>query len=172
MFRSLLALTFCALAALPVRAFTFASVDGGEIDLDALRGQAILVVNTASLCGFAPQLSELQELQDRYEDRGLTVLAVPSDSFRQELGSAEEAREYCEVTYGLTLPMTEITPVTGPAAHPFYRWLAEEHGVAPGWNFNKALLDPEGALVAFEGASTRPLSDRFLATVERALPTS
>jgi glutathione peroxidase len=170
--RLLAALALALLAALPARAFTFASVEGGTIDLDALRGQAVLVVNTASLCGFAPQMTELQALHDRYGERGLAVIAVPSDSFRQELGSGAEARAFCEVTYGLTLPMTEIVDVRGPRAHPFYRWLEEAHGVSPGWNFNKALLDPQGALVAFEGAPVRPLSPRFLGLVERALPAS
>jgi glutathione peroxidase len=172
MTRILLAAALVALAALPARAFTFPSADGGEISLEELRGRAVLVVNTASLCGFSHQLTELQQLHDRYADRGLSVVAVPSDSFRQELGSTAEAREYCEVTYGLTLPMTEIVEVTGAAAHPFYRWLAAEHGVAPGWNFGKALLDPDGNLAAFEGTAVGPLSPRFLALIERTLPGS
>lgn len=170
MIARLAAAALALLAALPACAFTFPSVDGGVIDLEGLRGRAVVVVNTASLCGFAPQLAELQELQDRYAERGLSVVAVPSDDFRQELGSGAEARAYCEATYGLTLPMTQISAVTGEAAHPFYRWLSETHGVAPAWNFNKAILDPDGALVAFEGASARPLSPRFLALIERALP--
>ena len=159
-----------ALFALPAAAFEFDALEGGTIDLDDLRGQAVLVVNTASLCGFTDQYAELQTLHERYGDRGLTVLGVPSDDFRQELGSAEEVADFCEVNYGLTIPLTDITPVRGEAAHPFYRWLAEEHGAAPRWNFNKALLDPSGDLVAFEGANVRPLSPRMTGAIEAVLP--
>jgi glutathione peroxidase len=172
MIARLLAAALLVVLALPARAFTFPSVDGGTIDLDALRGRAVLVVNTASLCGFAPQLAELQALHERYAPRGLTVIAVPSDDFRQELDTGAQARAYCESTYGLTLPMTEIMPILGADAHPFYRWLEGTHGAVPRWNFNKALLDGEGRLVAFEGAPVRPLSARFTALVERALPGS
>lgn len=83
------------------------------------------------------------------------VLAVPSDDFRQELGSEDEVKDFCEVQFGLTLPMTEITHVRGPQAHPFYTWLAREEGWAPRWNFNKALLD-EGRVVATFGSNTHP----------------
>ena len=154
---------------LPVAAFEFDSIDGGTIDLDDLRGRAVLVVNTASLCGFTDQYAGLQALQDTYGPRGLTVLAVPSDSFRQELDDASEVAAFCEVNYGLTIPMTDITPVRGPQAHPFYDWLARQ-GAVPRWNFNKALLAPGGALVAFEGAGTRPDSRRLTAAIEDVLP--
>ncbi len=158
-----------ALLATPATAFEFEALEGGVIDLDDLRGRAVLVVNTASLCGFTDQYAELQKLQDQYDDKGLTVIGVPSDSFRQELGDNEDVAEFCEVNYGLTIPLTKITPVKGDDAHPFYRWLAEE-GAVPRWNFNKALLDPSGTLVAFEGANVRPLSRPFLRQIESALP--
>lgn len=163
-------LLLAAPAAAPVHAFEFEAIEGGTIDLDALRGRAVLVVNTASRCGFTPQYEGLQELHEEYEPRGLTVLAVPSDAFRQELSSDAAVAEFCEVTYGLTIPMTTITDVTGPDAHPFYRWLAEAHGQRPAWNFSKALLDPTGALVAFEGSRTEPTSARMTALIEDALP--
>ncbi|MGB3555254.1 MAG: glutathione peroxidase [Jannaschia sp.] len=164
--RTLLALL---LLATPAAAFEFEALEGGTIDLDVLRGRAVLVVNTASLCGFTGQYAGLQDLADRYGDRGLTVIGVPSDDFRQELGSASEVAEFCEVNYGLTIPLAAITPVKGPDAHPFYRWLAEQ-GAVPRWNFNKALLDTEGRLVAFEGASTRPDAPRLVAAIEGVLP--
>lgn len=154
----------------PAAAFEFPALEGGTIDLDDLRGRAVLVVNTASLCGFTDQYAGLQELSDRYGDRGLTVIGVPSDDFRQELGSAEEVAAFCEVNYGLTIPLTAITPVRGDEAHPFYAWLRETHGVGPTWNFNKALLAPDGSLAAFEGAQTRPLSPRMIRAIERILP--
>ncbi|WP_281825390.1 glutathione peroxidase [Jannaschia rubra] len=165
--RALLALL---MTALPAAAFEFEAIDGGTIDLDDLRGRAVLVVNTASLCAFTGQYADLQTLQDRYGPAGLTVIAVPSNDFRQELDTEDEVARFCEVTYDLTLPLTSITQVTGADAHPFYRWLATTHGRTPRWNFNKALLGPDGALVAFEGSGIGPLSPRFVAVVEGALP--
>ncbi|UWQ16450.1 glutathione peroxidase [Jannaschia sp. M317] len=155
--------------ATPSAAFEFEALEGGVHDLDAWRGRAVLVVNTASLCAFTDQYAGLQTLQDRYGDRGLTVLAVPSDSFAQELEDEDAVAEFCEVSYGLTLPMTTITPVTGPDAHPFYGWLAEQ-GAVPRWNFSKALLDPEGTLVTFEGSHVAPLGRRMIRAIEAVLP--
>ncbi|MEM7709517.1 MAG: glutathione peroxidase [Pseudomonadota bacterium] len=153
----------------PASAFQFDALEGGSIDLDAFRGQAILVVNTASLCGFTGQYADLQAVHETYGDRGLTVIGVPSDDFRQELGSEAEVAEFCEVNYGLTIPLTTITSVKGADAHPFYRWLAEQ-GATPRWNFNKALLSPDGELVAFEGANVRPTSPGFTKVIEDVLP--
>ncbi len=156
-------------SALPAAAFEFEALEGGTIDLDTLKGRAVLVVNTASLCGFTHQYAGLQELQDRYGDAGLTVVGVPSDDFRQELSSGNEVAEFCEVNYGLTIPLTAITHVTGGQAHPFYGWLADQ-GAVPNWNFNKALLSPTGELVAFEGAGVEPMSPRMTAAIEAVLP--
>ncbi|KIT14422.1 glutathione peroxidase [Jannaschia aquimarina] len=156
------------LLASPAVAFEFEAIEGGTIDFDALPGP-VLVVNTASRCGFTDQYAGLQELHERYADRGLTVLAVPSDAFRQELDSDAAVAEFCEVNYGLTIPMTTITDVTGADAHPFYRWLADTHGVQPRWNFNKALISTDGELVRFDGAGTRPLAPPLVAAIEDAL---
>ncbi len=154
--RLLLTCLFCLTMALPARAFTFTALDGSRIDLSEWRGQPVLVVNTASLCGFTRQYGDMQALYETYGPRGLVVLAVPSDDFRQELSSNEEVADFCRVQTGLTFPITQITPVRGADAHPFYRWLAEQHGHVPSWNFNKALLDPEGDLIGFWGSGTRP----------------
>ena len=170
--RRLLFLAAVALLALPALAagrFVFASIDGGTLDLADWRGRPVLVVNTASLCGFTPQYEGLQALYDRYRDRGLVVLAVPSNDFRQELGSDAEVKEFCEVNFNLTLPMTEITHVRGPRAHAFYRWLAEDQGFAPRWNFNKVLIGPDGAVVATWGSTTAPLSRAITGAIEGAI---
>lgn len=165
-----LALMVTALPAPPAaaRAFVFASIDGGEIDLDAWRGRPVLVVNTASLCAFTPQYDALQALYDSYRDRGLVVLAVPSDSFRQELADEAEVKEFCELNYDLDLPMTEITAVRGADAHPFYSWLADA-GVVPRWNFHKVLIGRDGAIVDDWPSSTRPASPAIRRAVEAAL---
>ena len=150
-------------------AFVFDSIDGGRIDLSDWRGQPVLVVNTASLCAFTPQYDALQALHERYGPDGLAVLAVPSDDFAQELGSAAEVAEFCEVNFDLTLPMTTITPVRGDGAHPFYAWLAEAHGIVPRWNFNKVLLDGEGRVVAAYGSGADPMGRRITAEIEALL---
>ncbi|MEM9247577.1 MAG: glutathione peroxidase, partial [Pseudomonadota bacterium] len=106
--------------------FTFPSIDGGTLALGDWLGRPVLVVNTASRCGFTRQYEALQALYDRYRADGLIVLAIPSNDFRQELATEAEVREFCEVTFGLDLPMTEITAVRGRDAHPFYQWLAAE----------------------------------------------
>ncbi|TVS03820.1 MAG: glutathione peroxidase [Rhodobacteraceae bacterium] len=156
--RLLLTCLFCLTMALPAGAFTFTALDGSRIDLSEWRGQPVLVVNTASLCGFTRQYGDMQALYDTYGPKGLVVLAVPSDDFRQELSSNEEVADFCRVETGLTFPITQITSVRGADAHPFYRWLSEQHGHVPSWNFNKALLDPEGELIGFWGSRTRPTS--------------
>jgi glutathione peroxidase len=130
--------------------FRFASIDGGTIDLRDWRGKPVLVVNTASLCGFAGQFDAMQALHERFGDTAL-ILAVPSDDFNQELADEAAVKDYCAVTFDLTLPMTEITHVKGTDAHPFYAWLREETGFVPGWNFNKVLIapiKPEGPQIA------------------------
>lgn len=136
--------------------FSFPSVDGGTYDTAAWRGQPVLVVNTASLCGFAGQLADMQAVHDDYGPRGLVVLAVPSDDFNQELASGAEAKDYCELQYGLTLPMTDILPVARGEVHPFYAWVRQETGFVPKWNFNKVLLGPEGQILGSWGSFVKP----------------
>ncbi|WP_375342245.1 glutathione peroxidase [Yoonia litorea] len=147
----------------------FASIDGGDIRLSDWAGRPIMVVNTASLCAFTDQYAGLQALYDRYRDQGLIVLAVPSDDFNQELGSNDEVKDFCEVVFGLDLPMTEITPVRGRKAHPFYRSLAQSAGFTPRWNFNKVLLDGTGDLVETFDSRIDPMSPQVLRQIEALL---
>ena len=166
------ALAFAVLTALPALAaqsFSFASIDGGNLSLDDWKGRPVLVVNTASRCGFTPQYDGLQALHDRYKDAGLVVLAIPSDDFRQELSSAEEVKEFCEVNFNLTLPMTDITHVRGPEAHPFYKWVADTAGFQPGWNFNKVLIAPDGSIAGTFGSTVGPDSTAITGPVEDML---
>lgn len=165
-----LVLICLALPAAAMERFTFDSIDGGQYDTGAWAGQPVLVVNTASLCAFTPQYEGLQALYDRYKDRGLVVLAVPSDDFRQELGSEAEVKDFCTLNYDITLPMTTITHVRGAKAHPFYRWLAASAGFQPGWNFNKVLIGPDGAVVETWGSLTKPLSRPITGAIEPLLP--
>ncbi|QIE42155.1 glutathione peroxidase [Rhodobacteraceae bacterium SC52] len=161
--------TFIAFATLQAQAFEFNSIDGGTLDLDGWKGRPVLVVNTASLCGFTPQYEGLQTLFETYSDRGLIVLAVPSNDFRQELSGEEDVKDFCEVTFGLTIPMTEITHVRGGKAHPFYQWVAKEAGFTPRWNFNKVLLAPDGSVEATFQSSTRPMDASITQPIEAML---
>lgn len=147
----------------------FTNIDGGTHQLSNWTGQPILVVNTASLCGFTGQYSDLQKLHETYSDKGLVVLAVPSDDFSQELDSEKAVKEFCEVNYDLTLPMTGITNVTGSDAHPFYKSLSEEEGFEPNWNFNKVLLDTNGTVVGTFRSSVKPMSRQITGPIEDIL---
>ncbi len=149
--------------------FSFPSIDGGTYHFSEWRGNPILVVNTASQCGFTPQYEGLQTLHDRYADQGLIVLAVPSDDFGQELSSAAEVAEFCALNYNLTLPMTEITRIKAPDAHPFFDWLAREHNARPRWNFSKFLINGNGDFVESWSSLTTPTSGAIIQAVEREL---
>jgi glutathione peroxidase len=167
----LLVTLVAGLAASPVIAgegFRFASIDGGSIALDDWRGKPVLVVNTASMCGYAGQFDGLQALHDRFGDRAL-ILAVPSNDFEQELADEAAVKEYCAMTFDLTLPMTEITHVRGNEAHPFYAWVKAEVGFVPRWNFNKVLIGPDGAVVATFGAPVAPESAAIADQIEALL---
>ena len=150
--------------------FTFASIDGGTIDLADWRGKPVLLVNTASRCGYTPQYEGLQQLHEAYGPKGLLVLAVPSNDFRQELGSDEKVAEFCEVNFGLTLPMTTITHVRGPDAHPFYKWVFDTANFAPRWNFNKVLIGANGQVVQTWHSNAKPMSAKITQAIEAQLP--
>lgn len=161
-------LLFAAPALAENPTFRFAAIDGGHYDTADWRGKPVLVVNTASLCGFTPQYDDLQTLSDRYQGRAV-VLAVPSDDFAQELASDAAVKEFCAVNFDLTLPMTTIQHVAKADLHPFYAWLRDSQGFAPNWNFNKVLLDGEGAFVAAWGSVTKPGARQITAALDKAL---
>ena len=169
----LIALVVSTLAAPPALAEglsgTFASIDGGTLSIEDWRGQPVLVTNTASRCAFTRQYDELQALYDEYRSAGLVVLAVPSQDFRQEFDTAEEVKDFCEVNFSLDIPMTDITSVRGPDAHPFYRALKREAGFEPSWNFNKVLIGPDGEFVAAWGSVVRPDAAAIVQEIEALL---
>ncbi len=152
--------------------FTFAGIDGRPIGLAAFRGKAVLVVNTASECGFTPQYAELQRLWESYRDRGLVVLGVPSNDFGgQEPGDEAAIRAFCAGRYAVDFPMTAKQSVIGPAAHPFYRWVETTFGedFAPRWNFHKYLIGTDGELAGAWPSKVAPLAPEIVAAVEDAL---
>ena len=151
--------------------FTFASIDGGSYNTADWRGKPVLVVNTASMCGFTPQYVDLQALSDHYGDKAV-VLAVPSDDFNQELASDAEVKDFCALNYGLTLPMTTISHVAAGAVHPFYTWVSETTGFVPGWNFNKVLIGPDGAIVNSWGSAANPMSSTITDEIDALIAVS
>jgi len=180
MVRRLIAAFACALAfGLPAKAgditahdFAFPGIAGGVVRLADYAGQPVLVVNTASRCGYTYQYDGLQAVYDSYRDQGLVVLGVPSDDFgSQELATEAEVKEFCEVNFAIDFPMTAITPVKGPSAHPFYTWATRELGPsnAPRWNFHKYLVGPDGSLRAAFGTGVEPTSRDVRQAIEAAL---
>lgn len=140
-----------------------------RIDLCAtFAGKPLLVVNTASFCGFTPQFKGLEALYQRYKEQGLQVLGVPSDDFRQEADSSEETAKVCYVNYGVTFPMSETQSVTGSAAVPLFKELAAQ-SQAPRWNFSKYVVDAQGKVIASFPSSTTPDDPALLAAVEKAI---
>ena len=148
---------------------TFESIDGGIIDTNDWRGKPYLIVNTASKCGFTRQYAPLQKLYDRFHDQGLQMIAVPSDDFNQELDTDQEVKAFCELTYGIDMPMSVTTSVKGDEAHPFFKSLKEESGFVPSWNFNKILVDADGELVQTWGSTTNPMSAKIISAVKSTL---
>lgn len=132
-------------------------------------GKVLLVVNTASRCGFTPQFDGLQALYQRYRERGLVVLGFPSNDFAQELQDEAEIRGFCRLNYGVDFPMFEKISVTGEAAHPFYRRLAAEANMRPGWNFHKYLIDRDGRVDRSFVTRTRPDDPALVAAIEALL---
>ncbi len=162
-----------SVSAMDAHDFQFTSIEGDPLPFSSYRGKAVLVVNTASFCGFTPQYTALQGLWERYRDRGLVVLGVPSNDFGgQEPGSAAEIKEFCEVNFGVDFPLTEKAVVRGDGAHPFYRWALMElgEGAAPRWNFHKYVIGPDGELVSWFPTRVRPESPRLIAAIEAVLP--
>lgn len=154
-------------------AFSFSSLtDNKPMPLSNYQGKVMLIVNTASECGFTPQYKELEELYKKYQERGLIVIGVPSNDFgKQEPGSSEQIAKFCEVNYGVTFPMTKKEVVSGKHAHPFYLWAKAKLGVlsAPKWNFSKYLIDQQGNLVDYFISTTKPMDDKMTQKIEELL---
>ena len=126
--------------------FKIESITGETIDFNEYKNKVILIVNTASYCGFTKQYTDLQELWDKYKSRGLIVLGVPSNSFNQEKNNNSEVKEFCKVNFDINFPLSTITEVKGDKAHDLFKWAKNNHGKSaiPKWNFHKILINKEG----------------------------
>lgn len=153
--------------------FQFEEITGHPMPLAQYRGKALLVVNTASFCGFTRQYSGLQLLHETYAERGLVVLGVPSNDFgNQEPGTNEEIQQFCDANFSISFPLTAKQVVSGDQAHPFYQWAIAELGekARPRWNFHKYLVAPDGRLTAWFSSFTNPSNARLIEAIEAALP--
>ncbi len=159
-----------AAACPPILQHTFARLqDEKPQALCQYAGKVVLVVNTASFCGFTPQYKGLEALDSKYRDRGLVVLGFPSNDFAQESGSNREIAEFCENTFGVKFPMFVKTAVRGSDVNPLFRQLAEQSGTTPKWNFYKYLIGRDGRVVASYSSFTTPEDPEFLRTLEGLL---
>ena len=152
--------------------FSFTDIDGNQMPLRGYQGQVLLVVNTASRCGFTPQYDALQTLWQTYKDEGLVVIGVPSNDFgAQELSSEAEVKDFCEVNFTIDFPMTAITAVKGGDAHPFYQWAGQQAGMMakPKWNFHKYLIGRDGQISDWFSSVTTPEAAKLRTAVESAL---
>jgi glutathione peroxidase len=161
-----------AMSKLTAFAFSFTGLDGKSIRLSDFAGKPILVVNTASQCGYTPQFTGLQELWTRFHDRGLMIVAVPSNDFGgQEPGGAKEIAEMANTHYGVKFPIAEKAAVKGSNAHPFFKWAASERPrEVPKWNFHKYLIGDDGHIAAVFATEVEPTDTRVVTAIAKALP--
>ena len=148
--------------------FKFQSINGELIELSAYKDKVIVLVNVASRCGFTNQYDDLQNLWTNYKDKGLVVIGVPTNDFKQEPASNADIKDFCEQNFNINFPMTEKTNVLGKEAHPFYRWAKDNHGkgAIPKWNFHKIIIGKNGKVSDTFASITNPSSKRFLNFIE------
>ena len=151
--------------------FSIESITGETINFKDYKNKVILVVNTASYCGFTNQYEELQVLWDKYKKKGLIVLGVPSNSFNQEKKNSSEVKEFCEVNFNISFPLSTITEVKGNNAHELFKWAKTNHGksAVPKWNFHKILINREGKIEDTFSSFTKPSSNKIIDKIESIL---
>jgi len=151
--------------------FKIESISGEVIDFKDYKNKVVLVVNTASYCGFTKQYDELQELWDLYKTKGLIVLGIPSNSFNQEKKNNTDIKEFCEVNFNINFPLTSITEVKGSNAHELFLWAKDNHGksAVPKWNFHKLLIDKNGKINDTFASFTKPMSKKIINKIEKLL---
>ena len=147
------------------------NIDGELISLEIYRNKVVLLVNTASYCGFTKQYTDLQELYENYKEKNFIVLGIPSNSFNQEKSSENEIKEFCEVNFNINFPMTSIYDVKGKNAHEIYKWAEKNFGksASPKWNFHKILINKNGKVEETYSSFTNPNSKKIISRIEKLL---
>ena len=151
--------------------YKFNGIDGGEIDLKDYKNKVIIVVNVASRCGYTPQYEDLQTLYNNYKDKDLIVIGVPTNNFKQEPGSNNQIKDFCETNFGITFPMTEKINVIGSNSHPFFKWAKKDFGIGaiPKWNFHKIIIGKNGKIEDTFASFTKPNSKKFIRSIEKLI---
>ena len=152
--------------------FKFKDLDGSALSLSEFKGKVIVVVNVASECGFTNQYEDMQKVWKKYQEKGVVMLGVPSNDFgKQEPGSNEDIKNFCEAKFGISFPMTEKVLVKGSEAHPFYVWARENHGKSaiPKWNFHKIIIDKDGKVAETFSSITSPSSNKFIKALDKLI---
>ena len=152
--------------------FEFKNLNGGVLSLSKFKNKIIIIVNVASKCGFTNQYKDLQKIWEKYNKKGIVVLGIPSNDFgKQEPGSSEEIKEFCEANFGINFPMTEKIIVKGDSAHPFYLWAKKNHGKSaiPKWNFHKIIIGKDGKIFETFTSITSPTSKKFISILDNLL---
>ena len=151
--------------------FKIESINGEVIDLKKYKNNVILLVNTASYCGFTKQYTDLQILWDKYKKNGLVVIGIPSNSFNQEKKTAQEVKKFCEVNFNINFPMSSITDVKGDNAHQIFKWAKKNYGksAVPKWNFHKILINKNGEIEDTYSSFTSPMSNKIIRKIEEVL---
>ena len=151
--------------------YRFDGINGNQIELSDFRNKVIVVVNVASRCGYTPQYKDLQTLYNNYKDRNLIIIGVPTNNFKQEPGTNDQIKDFCETNFGITFPMTEKINVIGDNSHPFYKWAKEDFGIGaiPKWNFHKIVIGKNGKVVDTFASFTKPTSKKFVKLIEKLI---
>ena len=167
---STLALAVCASASDSVHNFDLKTIDGAKLPLASYKGKVLMIVNTASQCGFTPQYKGLEAAYKKYKDRGFVMLGVPANNFGgQEPGTNEEIKTFCSRTYSVSFPMTSKISVKGQDQDPLYQFLSKSGGGDPQWNFTKYLVGKDGNVIKKFASNVDPGSAEFSAAIEAAL---
>ena len=147
------------------------SISGETINFNEYKSKVVLIVNTASYCGFTKQYEELQSLWEKYKSKGLIVLGIPSNSFNQEKKKNSEVKEFCKVNFDINFPLSAITEVKGDNAHNLFKWAKNNYGksAVPKWNFHKILINKEGKIEDTFSSFTRPMSKKLISKIEDIL---
>ena len=152
--------------------FNFKDLDGTPLNLSEYRGKVIVAINVASQCGFTSQYEDMQQVWEKYRSKGIIILGIPSNDFgKQEPGSNEDIKNFCEAKFGISFPMTEKVSVKGSEAHPFYIWARENYGKSaiPKWNFHKIIIDKHGKIAETFSSITKPSSEKFIKILEKLI---
>ena len=151
--------------------YSFNGIDGGKIKLSDYKNKVIVVVNVASRCGYTPQYEDLQTLYNDYKNKNVIVIGIPTNNFKQEPGTNDQIKNFCETNFGISFPMTEKINVIGKDSHPFFKWAKKDFGMGaiPKWNFHKIIIGKNGRIIDTFASFTKPTSSKFIKVIESSI---